>query len=149
MDLIAVGEGVGAHLVRRADLKVDVVLGTEGFEHGIETLPRPPKPLAQPMDGDTVVVVAEAVVGGLKLLPEGVGRDEPRTLLVVVEPGVQGLADGRVAGGWAPSGSGTPVEQAIEALEEGIGQADTDDPRSVLGFCRHRYPSFSSKHYML
>ena len=41
MDLIAVGEGLGAQLVRRACLEVDVLRGAQGLQDGIKTLPRP------------------------------------------------------------------------------------------------------------
>ncbi len=45
------------------------MLGSQGLQHGIETLPRPPQQLAQPMDGDAVLGVVDAVVGGVELLP--------------------------------------------------------------------------------
>ncbi len=68
------------------------------------------------------------LLGGLELPPEGLGLKESRELLVLVEPGAQGLAYGGVARGLqAPMGS-APVQRAIEALEEVIRQADTDDP---------------------
>jgi hypothetical protein len=41
MDLIAVGEGVGTQLARRARLEVDVLRGAQGLQDGIKTLPRP------------------------------------------------------------------------------------------------------------
>jgi len=131
VDMVAVCEGEGAYLALRDDLEVDVMIGAKGLQYGIETLPRPPQELAQPMDGNAVVVGVEALVGGLELLPEGVGLDEPCALLVVVEPGTQGLSDGGVARRVAPSRGGTPVERTIEALDEVVGEADTDDPRSV------------------
>ena len=71
----------------------------------------------------------EALIGGLQLAPEGVGLDKAGTLLVVVQPGAQGLADGGVARRVTPSRGGTPVEITIEALDEVVGEADTDDPR--------------------
>ena len=63
------------------DFEFDLLIGAECLQHGIETLPRPPEQLAQPRDGDAVVVVAEAVVGGLKLPPEHVGLEEARAML--------------------------------------------------------------------
>jgi len=149
MDMIAVGEGLGAHRARRAGLEVDLMRGAQRLQDGIETLPRPREQLAQPMDGDAVVVGVEALVGGLELLPEGVGLDEPCALLVVVEPGTQGLPDGGVARRWALPSGGTPVEHALEALEEVVRQADTDDPRMVLGVLGHGFPSFLLKHYTI
>ncbi len=87
MDMIAVFESLGAHLARRAGLEVDVMLGAQRLQDGIETLTRPSKPLTQPMDGDPLVAGTEAVIGGLELPPEGVGLDEPRARLLIVEPG--------------------------------------------------------------
>ena len=121
VDMVAVCEGAGAHLALRDDLEVDVMIGAKGLQDDIETLPRPPQELAQPMGGNAVVVGVEAMVGGLKLAPEGVGLDESGTLLLVVKPGAQGLADGGVARRVAPSRGGTPVEITIEALDEVVG----------------------------
>src|SRR2546425_12385788 len=111
MDMVAVLGGWGVYGVLLEGLEVDVLLGSKGLQDGIETLPRPPQELAQPMDGNAVVVGVEALVGGLKLSPEGVGLDESGTLLLVVKPGAQGLADGGVARRGAPSRGGTPVER--------------------------------------
>jgi hypothetical protein len=74
------------------------------------------------------VVVADAVVSGLKLLPERVGLEESRELLLLIEPGTQGLSDGSVARGWHASIGSTPVQIAIEALEEVVGEVNTDHP---------------------
>ena len=120
--MVAVCEGEGAHLALRDDLEVDVMIGAKGLQYGIETLPRPPQELAQPLDGNTVVVGVEAMGGGLTLSPEGVGLDESGTLLLVVKPGAQGLADGGVARRVAPSRSGAPVEITIEALDEVVAK---------------------------
>jgi hypothetical protein len=46
MDLVAVGEGWGVPLALWHDLEVDMVSGPECLQHRIETLPRPPEPLA-------------------------------------------------------------------------------------------------------
>ena len=128
MDMVAVLAGLGLEGVLLEDLEVDVMIGSQGLQHGIETLPRPPQQLAQPMDGDAVLGGADAVVGGLELPPEGVGLEESRELLLLVEPGAQGLAYGGVARGWHASMGSAPVQIAIEALEEVVGEADTDDP---------------------
>ena|SRR5688572_29128216 len=149
MDLIAVGEGVGAQFVRRADFEVDLMRRAPRLEDGIEPLARPREQAAQLMDGDTGLVGVEATVGGLELLLEGVGRDEPCALLVVVEPGAQGLADGGVTRRGAPSSGRAPVEHAIKALEQVLRQADTDNPRRVLGGSGHRFPSFPLSHYTM
>ena len=49
-------------------------------------------------------------------------------LLLLIEPGAQGLAYGGVARGWHASMGSTPVQIAIEALEEVVGEANTDHP---------------------
>jgi hypothetical protein len=146
MDLIAVGEGLGVQLARRADLEVDLLCGAQRLQDSIETLPRPRKPLAQLMDGDAIVVGGKALIGSLELVPEAMGLDEPRTLLVVVKPGTQGFPDSGVARRGALSSGSLPIEHAIEALEEVGRQADTDDPRLVLDMFRHGCPLGSTKH---
>ena len=128
MDVVAVLAGVRLEVVVLEDFEVDLLIGAECLQHGIETLPRPPEQLAQPVDGDAVVVVADAVVGGLKLPPEHVGLEESRELLLLVEPGAQGLSYGGVARGWHASMGSTPVQVAIEALEKVVGEANTDHP---------------------
>jgi len=149
MDLMAVGEGLGAQLARRADLEVDLLCGAQRLQDSIETLPRPREPLAQLMDGDAIVVGGKALIGSLELVPEAMGLDEPRTLLVVVKPGTQGFPDRGVARrGALPRGS-LPIEHAIEALEEVGRQADTDDPSLVLGVFGHGFPLLLKKHYKM
>ena len=149
MDLIAVGEGLGAQLARRTGLEVDLLCGAQRLQDGIETLPRPQEPLAQAMDGDPVMVGGEALIGGLELVPEAMGLDEPRALLVLVEPGMQGLPDSGVARHGALPRGGTPIEHAIEAMEEVGRQADTDDPRLVLDVFGHGFPLVLKKHYRM
>ena len=87
------------------------------------------------------------MVGSLELLPEGVGLEEPREMLLLVKPGMQGVAQSGVARRWTVLMGSMPIEQAVEALEEGVRQADTDDLGGIRGFARHRFPSFFSKHY--
>ena len=118
MDLIAVGDGLGTQLVRRACLEVDVLRGAQGLQDGLKTLPRPWEPLAQLMDRDAIVVSGQALIGSLELLPEAMGLDEPCALLVVIKPGTQGCPDRGVAGCGALPRRGLPIEHAIEALEE-------------------------------
>ncbi len=149
MDLIAVGEGVGAQLARHASLEVDVLRGAQRLQDGIKTLPRPREPLAQLMDGDAIVVGGKALIGSLELVPEAMGLDEPRALLVVVKPGTQGFPDRGVARRGALPRGGLPIEHAIEALEEVGRQADTDDPRLVLEMFRHGFPLDCTKHYRM
>jgi hypothetical protein len=149
MDLIAVGEGLGIQLARRARLEVDVLRGAQGLQDGIKTLPRPREPLAQLMDGDASVVGGKALIGSLELLPEALGLDEPCALLVVIKPGTQGFPDRGVTRGGALPGCGLPIEHTIEALEEVGRQADTDDPRLVLGMLRHGFSLVLKKHYRM
>src|SRR5918992_816273 len=147
MDLIAVGEGLGTQLARRACLEVDVLRGAQGLQDGIKTLPRPGEPLAQLMDGDAIVVRGKALIGSLELLPEALGLDEPCALLVVIKSGTQGFPDRGVARGGVLPRRGLPIEHAIKALEEVGKQADTDDPRLILGVFGHGYPLRLKKHY--
>jgi hypothetical protein len=99
MDVVAVLAGLRLEVVVLEDFEFDLLISAEGLQHGIETLPRPLEKFAQPRDGNAVVVVADAVVGGLKLPPECVGLEEARELLLLVEPGAQGLSDSGVARG--------------------------------------------------
>jgi hypothetical protein len=87
MDVVAVWAGVRRSVVVLEGFEFDLLVGAQCLQHRIEPLPRPLEQLAQPRDEDTIVVVADAIVGGLKLLPERVGLEEARELLVVVEPG--------------------------------------------------------------
>jgi len=143
MDLIAIGEGLGTQLARRARLEVDVLRGAQGLQDGIKTLPRPGEPLAQLMDGDAIGMRGKTLIGRLELLPEAMGLDEPSALLVVIKPGTQGFPERGVARGGALPRCGLPIEHAIEALEEVGRQANTDDPPLVLGVCGHGYPHYS------
>jgi hypothetical protein len=128
MDVVTVLAGLRLEGVVLEDFEFDLLIGAECLQHGIKTLPRPAEQLAQPRDGDTVVVVAEAVVSGLKLPPERVGLEESRALLLLIEPGAQGLTYGGVARGGHASMGSTPVQRAIEALEDVVGEANTDHP---------------------
>jgi len=80
------------------------------------------------MDGDAVSGGADTIGSRLELSPQGLGLEEACELLLLVEPGAQGLAHGGVARGWKALMGGAPVQRAIEALDEVVGQADTDDP---------------------
>src|SRR5262249_17262956 len=89
------------------------------------------------------------LIGSLELLPEAMGLDEPCALLVVIKPGTQGFPDRGVARCGALPRRGLPIEHAIEALEEVGRQADTDDPRLVLGAFGHGLPLLLKKHYRM
>jgi hypothetical protein len=146
MDLIAVGEGLGTQLARRARLEVDVLRGAPGLQDGIKTLPRPGEPWAPLMDGDAIVVRGQALIGSLELLPAAVGLDEPGALLVVIKPGTQGLPDRGVARCGALPRRGLPIEATIAALEEVGRPADTDDLRLVRGMLGHGFPLLLKQH---
>jgi len=60
MDMGAGLAGLGVSVVVLEGFEVDVLIGSECLQHGIETLPRPLEQLAKPRDGDPVVV-ADAV----------------------------------------------------------------------------------------
>ena len=90
----------------------------------------------------------QALIGSLELLAEAVGLDEPGALLVVIKPGTQGLPDRGVARCGAITRV-PAIEHAIEALEEVGRQADTDDPRLVLGMSGNGFPLSLTKHYRM
>ncbi len=149
MDMVAVLGGLGVARLLRERLEVNGLRGTQGFQHGIETLPRPLQQAAEPMDGDPVGRRTQAVVGGLELLPEDWRVQEPCQLLLLVEPAAQGFTHGRVARGWTASMGRVPIEQAVKALDQGVGQADADDARVLRCFVRHGFPFVDAKHYMM
>src|SRR5262249_43365894 len=82
MDMVAVWAGVSRSVVVLEGFEFDLLVGAQCLQHSIETLPRPLEQLAQPRDEDALVVVADAIVGGLKLLPERVGLEETCELLL-------------------------------------------------------------------
>ena len=86
MDMVAVVGDLVVDGLLREGLEVNGLRSTQGFQHGIKTLPRPLEQAAEPMDGDAVGRRSQTVVGGLELLPEDVRLQEPGELLLVVEP---------------------------------------------------------------
>ena len=42
-----------------------------------------------------------------------------------------------------------PISQALQTLDEGGGQADTDDTRILRFWVRHGFPFADTKHYMM
>ena len=70
MAMVAVVGDLVVDGLRREGLEVNGLRRTQGFQHGIKTLPRPLEQAAEPMDGDPVKGRTQAVVGGLELLPE-------------------------------------------------------------------------------
>jgi hypothetical protein len=105
MDMIAVGDSGVVDGRRREGLKVHGLRGPQGFQHGIEPLPRPLQQAAEARDGDPLRGRPLAVVGSPELLPEALRVQEPSQLLVLVEPITSGLAQGCVAcGGTAAMG---------------------------------------------
>jgi len=82
---------LGLALVILQDLEGDGLLGSSGLQHGSTPFPRPLEALAQRRDRDAVVLLAEALVGGLELPLERVGSQEGQQLLWLVEPPAEGL----------------------------------------------------------
>jgi hypothetical protein len=73
------------------------MIGTERCNDRIETLTGPWQHVTQPMDGDGVPPVAEALLGHQEVLAEGVRLDESGEMLLVIKPDAEGLSDSRVA----------------------------------------------------
>jgi hypothetical protein len=149
MDMVAVVGNLGVDVLLREGIEVNGLRSTPGFQHGIKPLPRPLEQAAEPMDGDPVKGRTQAVGGGLELLPEDLRGQEPCQLLVLVEPAAQGVAHGRVAGGWTASMGRLPISQAVKALDQGVGQADADDARVLRFFMWHGFPLVDAKHYIM
>jgi hypothetical protein len=73
MDLVAVLEGLIAHLARLGALTVALMIGAKPFQHGIEALTRPGKQVTKLGDGGPAVGFVEASIGCLKLLTLSLG----------------------------------------------------------------------------
>ena len=147
--VVALLDLLSAQLAGLRASEFHVMRCTQPFHDGIEALRGPLKLWPKTMDGHPIAAVASPVVGGSELSTQGVRGYQPGQLFLVVEPVAQRFADGSVAGGWDPSRGCTPIEQAIEASDEGIGQADTHNPRVILRFSGHDFPSGNAKHYMM
>ncbi len=138
--IVVVVGGVGMALVVLENAEGNVLRSAEGLHHGIKTFLGPLEVLAEPIDGDPVVVLTEAVVRSLELPPACLGFAEGRELLLLVQPNAQRLAESGVARGFRTLMGRAPVQQAIKALDKGIRQADADDPRVIRFFARHGFP---------
>jgi hypothetical protein len=68
---------------------------------------------------------------------------------LLVKPAAQGRAHGRVACGGMPAMGRLPISQAVQALDQGGGQADTYDARVLRFLARHGFPFVDQKHYMM
>lgn len=68
MDLVASFDGVYTHLAGLSALKLDLMIGAQGFDYGVEALAGPWHQLTQAVDGNPLAAFAEAVIGALKLL---------------------------------------------------------------------------------
>ena len=71
VDLVALLDGLLAHVARLSALEVDLLIGPKGFDHGIEALTGPWHQLTKLVDGDPIVAFVEAMIGVVKLLPLG------------------------------------------------------------------------------
>jgi hypothetical protein len=95
--MVAVLDRLGAQVAGLGALDLYVMIGAQPFPNRIEVLTRPVELLTQPMEGDPIVAVAEAVIGRRELPTEGLRLSGPRERLLVVEPMTQRLAHGGVA----------------------------------------------------
>jgi hypothetical protein len=68
VDLVASFDGVFTHLAGLSALEFNLMIGAQGFDHGVEALAGPWHQLTQVVDGDPLMAFAEAVIGVLKLL---------------------------------------------------------------------------------
>src|SRR5687768_12668906 len=68
VNLVAGVDSVFTHLAGLGAFEFDLVIGAQGFDHGVEALTGPWHQLTQVVDGDPLVAFAEAVIGVLKLL---------------------------------------------------------------------------------
>jgi hypothetical protein len=71
VDLVALLEGLPAHLARLGALEFELAFGPKGFDHRIEVLTRPRHQLTKLVDGDPIVAFVKALIGMVKLLPLG------------------------------------------------------------------------------
>ena len=86
MDMVAVVGGLGVEGLGRQGRQVNSLCGPQRLQDGVEPLPRPLPQAAEAMDGDPLRRRPLAVVGSPELLPEALRVQEPRQLLVLVEP---------------------------------------------------------------
>jgi hypothetical protein len=92
------------------------------------------------MEGDPSRGRPLAVIGGPELLPEALWVQEPSQLLVLREPSASGLAQGCVTRGGTVAMGRVPISPAVQTLDEGRGQADTDDARIFRFWGWHGFP---------
>ena len=114
--------------------------GPQRLQDGIEPLPRPLQQAAEARDGASLRGRPLAVVGSPALLPEALRGQEPRQLLVRVEPSASGRAQGGVVRGGTAAMGRVPIAQAVQTLDDGRGQADTDDSRVLRCWVQHGFP---------
>lgn len=96
MDVVTLLEGLRRHGSGRKAIELDLLLGAEGFHDRIKALPRPAELLTQLVDKHPAAAGAEPMIQIVQVASEGVGLAEPGLLLVLVEPGAQGLTHGGV-----------------------------------------------------
>jgi hypothetical protein len=86
MDLGAVVGSLGVEGLCRQGLQVNGLRGPQRLQDGIEPLPRPLQQAAEARDGDPIRGRWQAVGGRSALPPAALRVQEPRELLVLVEP---------------------------------------------------------------
>jgi len=86
MDMVTVVGGLRVEGLGWQGRQVNNLRGPQRLQDGIEPFPRPLQQAAEAMDGHPIRGRRLAVVGYPKLLPEALRVQEPRQLLVLVEP---------------------------------------------------------------
>ena len=115
----------------------DVRLSAPRFHHGIAALARPRQRLTQAVDADRMGTLGKTVHGVPERVPQGGSVDQSGFVRVRLAPWAQRLAQDGMAGGFDPSRGFPPGKRAIEALDQLIGEAATEETRTLLLFTRH------------
>jgi hypothetical protein len=108
------------------------MLSAQRFHNGIEAFAWPLQGLAQAMDGDPMGALRHPARGGPELVPQDGHVDQASFVFVRLEPLAERLAHEGITRGLDPARGFPPVEIAIEALNQLIGEADTEDARTLL-----------------
>jgi hypothetical protein len=139
-------DGLGGAGLCRQGRQGKSLCGPQRLQDGVDPLPRPLQQAAAARAGAPMRGRPLAVGGSPELLPGARRVQEPSQLLVLGEPSASGLAQGGVARGGTAAMGRVPIEQAVQTLDEGRGQADTDDTRIFRGWVRHGFPCADTKH---
>ena len=149
MAMVAVVDGVGIAGLSWQGLQGNGRRGPQRLQDGIAALARPLQQATEAMDGAPIRGRPPAGGGSSELLPQALWLQEPSPLLVLVEPIAEGLAQGCVARGGAAAMGRVPSSEAVQTLDKGSGQADTDDPRILRFWVRPSFPFAATKPYTM